>query len=102
MTTPVTPDDLARAEAFFKDDSCVVSSEGLAVGVDYNTALLAQHFAAAREAVVREWSEAWATAREAILSGRGPLAEMVVDSDVVHAVLGILDDNQPQNPKAAP
>lgn len=33
------------------------------------------------------------TIRDAVLNGRGPLAEMDVDNDVINAVLAIIDDN---------
>lgn len=33
------------------------------------------------------------TIRDAVLNGRGPLAEMEVDNDVINAVLAIIDDN---------
>lgn len=45
------------------------------------------------------------TIRDAVLHGRHQLAEMTVDSDVINAVLGIIDDNtpcsSPPNPKTA-
>lgn len=33
------------------------------------------------------------TIRDAVLNGRGPLAEMDVDNDVINAILAIIDDN---------
>lgn len=42
------------------------------------------------------WSNAWDTARESILNNRHQLAEMEVDSDIINAVLGIIDDNDPR------
>lgn len=40
--------------------------------------------------------------RDAVLHGRGPLAEMEVDSDITNAVLGIIDDETPQAALAQP
>lgn len=43
-----------------------------------------------------DWANAWDTARESILNNRHQLAEMEVDSDIINAVLGIIDDNDPR------
>jgi hypothetical protein len=82
-------------------DCCVYFTEGQWVirNADALSDLLATHFAevrreGAREAV-KDWKTAWATAREAILHERGPLAEEGAGPDVINAVLGILDDNEP-------
>lgn len=44
---------------------------------------------------VNEWQDAWSEVRDAILNGRGQLAEMDIDNDVTNAILGILDDAMP-------
>lgn len=47
------------------------------------------------QALVRAYQQAVVDIRDAVLNGRGPLAEMEVDNDVINAVLGIIDDNTP-------
>lgn len=84
MTPTPTEADVKAAEAFLLD-----------AGDGRLPEELAQAFAAHRERERETWSTAWATAREAILHERGPLAEEGAGPDVINAVLAILDDNEP-------